>query len=239
MPREPDEHRSGTGRALNEQTLLEQLGGVYGMLFSAVPIVVFVVANSAFGLIPAIWSAVGSAAVIGVARAIRKETLQPAVAGLFGTGIAAFIAYRTGEARGFFLYGIWMSLLYCGIFVVSVAVRWPLVGVIWNFLNGTGRAWRRDKPSLHAYDIATLSFAVVFAARFVVQNWLYLEDETGMLAVARIAMGFPLFALALLVTIWAIRRSTKRLRVIEAETEAEETDAEIEQRLREKYSGPD
>nr|WP_317496179.1 DUF3159 domain-containing protein [Haloechinothrix sp. LS1_15] len=215
------------------QTLLEQIGGVYGMLASAVPIVVFVMVNSVFELVPAIWSALASAAVIAVVRAVRKESLQPAVAGLFGTAIAAFIAYRTGEARGFFLYGIWMSLLYCGIFVISVIVRWPLVGVIWNFLNGSGMGWRKDKPSLHAYDIATLAFAAVFAARFVVQNWLYLENETGMLAVARISMGAPLFGLALIVTIWAVRKANKRMKAMT--WQQHESDTEIERRLREKY----
>lgn len=226
--------RTSRAPALTEQTLLEQMGGVSGMLYSALPIVVFVVVNSIFDLTPAIWSAVGSSVLIAVVRLIRKETVQPAFAGLFGTAIAAFIAYQTGEARGFFLYGIWMSLLYCAVFVVSVIVRWPLVGVVWNFLNGSGAAWRQDKPSLHAYDIATIAFAVVFAARFVVQNWLYQVEETTLLAVARIAMGFPLFGIALLVTIWAIRRSNKRLRAL-AQTR-QESDEEIEKRLREKYS---
>ncbi|WP_281399479.1 DUF3159 domain-containing protein [Saccharopolyspora phatthalungensis] len=38
-----------------------------------------------------------------------------------------------------------------------------------------------------------------------------LADATGWLAFAKIAMGTPLTALALLVVVWAFRRSTKRL----------------------------
>lgn len=219
---------------VTEQSLLEQMGGVKGMAYSAVPVIVFVLANSVFNLTVGIWSAVASAVLITVIRLVRKETLQPAISGFFGVGIAAFIAYRTGEARGFFLWGIWMSLLYGSVFVVSVIVRWPLIGVVWNLLNGTGMAWRKDKPSLRAYDIATLAFAVVFAARFVVQRWLYDENLTGWLAFARISMGIPLFVLALLVMVWAVRRSTKRLHTLA--DERQETEAEIEQRLREKYS---
>jgi hypothetical protein len=217
----------------SEPTLLEQMGGVSGLIYSSVPVVVFVLANAFFGLTTGIWSAVGSAVAITVWRVVRKEPLQPAISGFFGVAIAAFIAYRTGSAKGFFLFGIWASLVYCGLFVVSVLVRWPLAGVIWNFLNGSGTAWRKDKPSRFGYDVATVALAAVFLARFVVQRWLYNEDHTGWLAFAKIAMGYPLYALALLVVVWAVRRSDKRLKAIEEHRQAEEAD--VEAQLRVKY----
>nr|WP_245959915.1 DUF3159 domain-containing protein [Prauserella flavalba] len=213
--------------------MLEQMGGVSGLIYSSVPVIVFVLANSLFGLSVAIWSSLGSAVLITVLRVVRKEPLQPAISGFFGVAIAAFIAYRTGSAKGFFLFGIWASLVYCAALVLSVAVRWPLAGVVWSYLNGSGMAWRKDKPSRLGYDVATLALAAVFAARFVVQRWLYEEDYTGWLAFAKIAMGYPLYGLALLVVVWAVRRSDKRLK--ELETEEELTDAEIEARLRVKY----
>ncbi|KAA9153326.1 DUF3159 domain-containing protein [Amycolatopsis acidicola] len=218
----------------NEATLLEQMGGVSGLLYSSLPVVVFVLANAFFGLQAGIWSSLASAVAIAVLRLVRKEPLQPAISGFFGVAIAAFIAYRTGSAKGFFLFGIWASLVYCGVFLGSVLVRWPLAGVIWNFLNGTGSAWHKDKPSRFGYDIATLTLAAVFAARFVVQRWLYNADHTGWLAFAKIAMGYPLYALALLVVVWAVRRSDKRLKALEEAREAEET--ETEAALRVKYS---
>lgn len=222
-----------------QPTLLEQMGGVSGLIYSSLPVIVFVLANSFFGLTAAIWTSVGSAVAITVLRLVRKEPLQPAISGFFGVAIAAFIAYRTGSAKGFFLFGIYASLIYCGIFVLSVVVRWPIAGVVWNMLNGTGQEWRRDKPSRYGYDIATLAMAAIFAARFIVQRWLYQEDYTGWLAFAKIAMGYPLYALGLLVVVWAVRRSDKRLKAM-AETEpAPETDAEVEARLREKYAAPE
>ena len=223
----------GAGQGERELTLFEQMGGVAGMIYSAVPVVVFVLANSLWGLMTAIWCAVGSAVAITVVRLVRKESLQPAVSGLFGVAIAAYIAYRTGTAKGFFLFGIWQSLVYCGGTVLSVLIRWPLVGVFWNFVNGAGTRWRKDRRSLRDYDIATLALAAVFGSRFVVQRWLYEEDLTGWLAVAKIGMGFPLFAAALVVIVWAIRRSDKRLAAaIEAERRAEE---KIEAELRARY----
>ncbi|WP_216217414.1 DUF3159 domain-containing protein [Amycolatopsis aidingensis] len=213
--------------------MLEQMGGVSGLVYSAVPVVVFVLANALFGLQAGIWSAVGVAVAITVLRVVRKEPVQPAISGLFGVAIAAFIAYRTGSAKGFFLFGIWASVIYGSVLLVSVLVRWPLAGVVWNAINGAGMAWRKDKFSRYGYDIATLAMVAVFAGRFVVQRWLYDENLTGWLAVAKIVMGAPLWGLALLVVVWAVRRSDKRLKALREAEEA--ADAETEESLRLKY----
>ncbi|MTD53983.1 DUF3159 domain-containing protein [Amycolatopsis pithecellobii] len=215
-----------------EPTMLEQMGGVSGLLYSSAPIAVFVLVNAFFGLQAGIWSAVGSAVAITVLRVVRKEPLQPAISGFFGVAIAAFIAYRTGSAKGFFLFGIWASLVYCGVFVVSILLRWPLVGVIWNAVNAAGTAWRKDKPSRLGYDVATLVMAALFGARFVVQRWLYDSDQTGWLAFAKIAMGYPLYALALLVVVWAVRRSDKRLKALHEADVADEAKTEAALRLK-------
>lgn len=215
-----------------EQTLLEQMGGVSGLLYSSLPVVVFVLVNAFFGLQAGIWSALGSAVLITGLRLVRKEPLQPAISGFFGVAIAAFIAYRTGSAKGFFLFGIWASLVYCAVFVLSILVRWPLAGVVWNFLNGTGNGWRTDRRSRHGYDLATLALAAVFGARFAVQRWLYDADHTGWLAFAKIAMGYPLYALALLVVVWAVRRSDKRLKELDEARQSAETDTEAALRVK-------
>ncbi|MGH4026529.1 MAG: DUF3159 domain-containing protein [Pseudonocardiaceae bacterium] len=188
-------------------TLLEQMGGVGGLISSVLPVLVFVLVNTLTGLQPAIWSALGAAVAVGVWRLCRREQLQPAVSGILGVGVCAFIAYRTGEARGFFLYGIWFSLVAGLAFALSVAVRRPLVGVLWSALNGSGSGWRFDRRARFGYNVATVVWAVFFLARFGVQQWLYEAQETTLLGVARLAMGLPLTAVAALVTIWAIRRA--------------------------------
>ncbi|WP_378731970.1 DUF3159 domain-containing protein [Nocardia brasiliensis] len=190
-----------------EQTLLEQLGGFSGLIYSTVPVVVFVPVNSFAGLTAAIWAALGVAALILVWRLIRRSPVQPAISGFFGVGICAFIAYRMGEAKGFFLFGIYTSLVYAGVFLVSMLVRWPLVGVIWGVLNGHGSAWRSDQRVQRLYYLATTTWVLVFGARYLVQSQLYDTDRTGWLAFTRIAMGWPLTAIALGVTVWAVRRA--------------------------------
>ncbi|HEU0088927.1 MAG TPA: DUF3159 domain-containing protein [Pseudonocardiaceae bacterium] len=188
-------------------TLLEQMGGVGGLVSSVVPVVVFVGVNTLTGLSPAICSALAVGVAVGLWRLARREPLQPAVSGILGVALCGFIAYRTGEARDFFLYGIWYSLVAGVAFAVSVVVRRPLVGVVWSALNGMGSDWRRDRRARFGYDVVTLVWAVFFLARFGVQRWLYDAQETTLLGVARLVMGLPLTAIAALVTVWAIHRA--------------------------------
>lgn len=204
---EPAEHVEQVERAQPRATLLEQLGGLSGLVASTLPVLVFVPVNSIAGLNPAIGSALGVALAVTIWRLLRREPVSPALSGLLGVAVAAFIAHRTGSAKGYFLFGIWASLLYGGVFLTSVLVRWPLVGVIWHGINGHGQAWRADRRARIGYDVATLTWVAVFAARFVLQKYLYDQDSETWLGVARIAMGYPLTALALLVTVWAVRRA--------------------------------
>lgn len=197
-----------------KQTPMDQLGGPAGLVYTMLPIVAFVLANASFGLTPAIVTAIGTALVLSAVRLLRKEPVQPALSGLFGVVVASFVAWKTGSAKGYFLLGIWSNLILGGIFLLSVLVRRPLAGVVWGALNGTGTAWLQDKVSRRYYDIATLALVGVFLARFVVQQWLYEEDATGWLAVTKIAMGYPLLALAFLVVLWAARRSGRRLKAL-------------------------
>jgi len=185
------------------------MGGVPGIIASTIPVAVFVVVNIVSTLQPALIAALASGVAIAIWRIVRKQPLQPAVSGLFGVGIAAFIAYRTGEARGFYLPGLIYSAVLGLAFLVSVLVRWPLAGVIWHGINGDGQSWRRDPRLLRAYTWASLLWTLVFAARLVVQGLLYNADASTWLGIARLAMGYPLVGVALLGTIWAVSRARR------------------------------
>lgn len=193
-------------------TVLERIGGVSGLVYASVPTIAYVIVDAIAGLTAAVVVAVGAGAGLIVMRLLRKEPLQPAVSGLLGVVVAALIAYYTGSAENYFLPGIWLSLAMTAVFTASLIVRRPLIGVAWNLMRSAGPdpAWRSDKTVLHAFDMATLAFAAVFAARFVVQDSLYDAGSAGWLAFARIAMGYPLLALALLVVYWAVRRANRR-----------------------------
>src|SRR5690606_20006886 len=106
-------------------------GGISGLIYSSLPVVVFVPISSAFGLIPAIGAALGVATLILIWRLARKESAQPAISGFFAVGISALIAYLVGASKGYFLLGIWMSLFWAVVFTLSIVIRRPVVGYIW------------------------------------------------------------------------------------------------------------
>jgi Protein of unknown function (DUF3159) len=191
--------------------MMDQLGGVAGLIYSSIPVLVFVGTERLLGLAVAAGAAIGSAVLILVWRIVRRESLQPAVSGLIGVAVCVLIAYLLGESKGYFLLGIWTSLLWAAVFGVSIVIRRPVVGYIWSWLHGHDRAWRTVRRAVYAFDIATLTWVVVFAARFVVQRVLYDTNHEGWLVVARIAMGWPLAAAAALVTFLAIKAAQRAL----------------------------
>jgi hypothetical protein len=187
------------------RAILDQMGGISGLIYSSLPVVVFVPVSTTAGLMPAIFAALGVAALVLIWRLFRRESLQPAVSGFMGVGISALIAYLVGASKGYFLLGIWSSLVWAAVFALSVLIRRPIVGYVWGWINDHGRGWRQVRRAVLAFDIATLVWVAVFASRFVVQHQLYDADQTGWLGVARIAMGWPLTGVAAIVTYFAIR----------------------------------
>jgi hypothetical protein len=217
------------------QALLDQMGGVSGLIYSALPVAVLVPVSTAFGLVPAILAAVGVAVLILLWRLFRRDSVKPALAGFFGVGVSALIAWLVGASKGYFLLGIWTSLVWASVFAISVLIRRPIVGYIWSWVTGHDRSWRRSSRAVLAFDVATLTWVLVFGARFAVQHHLYDSDKTGWLGVARIAMGWPLTALGALLTYLAIRTAQRALHATHADgrpaadvahADAEHADAE-------------
>ena len=202
------------------QAMLAQMGGVSGLIYSALPVAVLVPVSTAFGLLPAICAALGVALAILLWRLVRRDSVRPALAGFLGVGVSALIAWVVGASKGYFLLGIWTSLFWAAVFTLSVVIRRPIVGYVWSWVNGHDRSWRQSRRAVLAFDGATMTWVVVFGARFVVQHHLYDADQTGWLGVSRIAMGWPLAAVGALVTYLAIRAAQRALHATHAATGA-------------------
>lgn len=215
-------------RSSKAHAVLEQMGGVSGLIYSSLPVLAFVPVSQFFGLTAAVYSALGIAAVILVWRLVRRESTQPAISGFIGVGVCAGIAYFMGESKGYFLLGIWSSLIWASVFALSVLIRRPVVGYVWGWVNDHDRDWRSVRKAVRAFDIATVVWVFVFASRFVVQHHLYDADQTGLLGVARISMGWPLTAVAALVTYLAIRAAQRAIHAEAPEAEVVPDDTQRE-----------
>lgn len=188
--------------------LLGAMGGRHGIVDSSLPGLAFVIAFTASGqdLGVAVWTAVGVGALLFVVRVARRETIQFALAGFVGVAIAAFIAKQTGRAEDFFLPGLLLNAAYAAAYAISIAVRWPLLGVILGPLVGEGMEWRKDPKLVRAYSRASWIWVGLFVVRLAVQLPLYFAGELVALGVAKTAMGFPVFALAIWLSYLVLRK---------------------------------
>lgn len=189
-------------------TLAEAVGGPLGMVETSLPAAAFVVAYAVSGSDTNVSAivAVVLALLLAAARLVRRESPRHALSGLIGVAFAAFIAARSGRAENFFLPGLLANAAYAAAFIVSIAIRRPLVGEIVARLDGEGDEWRRDPERVRAFSRASAVWAVLFLARLVVQVPMYLAHAVVPLGIARTAMGLPLFALGAWITWRLVRR---------------------------------
>ncbi len=186
--------------------VIESIGGWRGVLDSALPALGFIVANVIAGLQPAIWTGIAIAIGVFVLRLARKQSIQQAIGGLVAVGICVFIASRTGEARGYFLFGIWRSALLAAALVGSVLIRYPIVGLVWHFLSPREVNWRSNKRLMRAYNWTTLAWGASYVLKFVVEGLLYQSQEATWLGVVRIGLGYPMTFGLVLLTFIVVRR---------------------------------
>jgi hypothetical protein len=194
------------------EQLASQLGGVRGLIESGVPVLVFVIANLIFHLYPAIIISVSSAVLIAVWRLARKQSVRHAVNGLVGIGMGAFLAWKTGSAKAFYLPGILISFGYGLALLASVLVRQPLVGWAWSVIvAGGSREWRDNPRLVRTFSWLTVLWAVVYLAKVAIQTVVFQhtsdKDPGTMLGILRLALGYPPYLLLIAVTVWAVRRT--------------------------------
>jgi hypothetical protein len=183
------------------------LGGRRGMVEGAVPTLGFTVTyvvghNLRLGLTVGIALAVALLAV----RLVQRQSVQFVVNSLVGIAIAAAFASRTGKAEDVFLPGIIYNAVYAGAMVLSVVVRWPLVGLMIASVTGDITAWRRDPAIVRLCTKLTLILALPCLLRVAVQYPLWLAGEVGWLGVTKIALGWPLQVAALAAMAWLLAR---------------------------------
>ena len=189
--------RDDTKSALAESDLVDMLGGVRGVIESSVAGVVFALAYSVSGsnLRIALWAAIISGLIVVLVSLVQRRTVKQAVYGFVGILIMAGVARFTGKPQDFYLWPIVKNAAFALAYLVSILLRWPIIGLVLGPILGEGTAWRRDPARLRAYSLASAVWMAMFALRFAVQFPLYLADKVGWLGFQAIPLGLPLFLL--------------------------------------------
>jgi hypothetical protein len=194
----------------------EQLGGVRGLIESSIPITLFVVVNFLgahfkwWSLRTSLIIAVGAALSMAIYRLARRESTRHAFNGVFGIALGAYIAWKSGDAKDVYLPGMFLSAAYVVGMLASVLFGRPLVGWLWSVMldKGAGR-WHDNLRLRRAFVWLTIVWAVVYALKLGIQVLIYRDSSAGsddMLGIARLALGWPPYALLAALTVWQARR---------------------------------
>src|SRR5699024_10236458 len=145
-----------------ELDLMASVGGLRGIAEAIVPalvfLVTFIVTTDIW--ISAIW-AVGLAALASVLRLIQRQPMTQALAGVIGVAVSAGVALMQDDARGYYVIGFYISAAYGLAFALSMAVKWPVMGLIYGWIRGEGVSWQKQPARRKKYQIATLLMVLV------------------------------------------------------------------------------
>jgi hypothetical protein len=191
----------------DKNKVLTALGGKKGLLDSTLPSIVFLIFfNVSHDLNQAIYASIGVAMVLTIVRLIQKDSLMHSISGLIGVGFCAFIAWKTGTPKGYYAPSLWKNGGYGLVYLISILVKWPLIGLLLGTILGEGTSWRKDPARLRVYKIATGLWVGMFALRLAIQYPLYHLDQFNALGVANIFLGLPLYFATLWGT-WMVIKS--------------------------------
>lgn len=197
-------HRSSNGNI----DVLKSAGGIQGIAESILPGLIFLIAFTVTRQLQvALIASLVAAAAFTVTRLIQRRPLTQALAGVVGVGLSAWLANSTGKAEDFYVLGFFTNAGYILAMAVSIAVRWPLAGLLFGFIRNEGLEWRKNPARVKAYRIGTWVIISVLVLRLAVQVPLYLMGEAGLAALAttRLLMGAPLYILGVWVA-WLLTK---------------------------------
>ncbi|MFG2100919.1 DUF3159 domain-containing protein [Micromonospora echinaurantiaca] len=204
----PTERSDGAG-AGRPESLADLLGGRRGAVDATLPPVAFAAGWLLGG--HSLWAGIGAAVVAGTAvagwRLRRGDRPRSVLIGLLAVCVAALIALRTGRAEDFFLLQLLSNAASALAWMVSIVVRWPLLGVVVGVALRQRSRWRRDPALLRAYGRGSWVWAASYVLRVAVFLPLYLAGQVLALTAARVALSWPLVAAALAVSWVVVRRS--------------------------------
>ncbi|WP_017557566.1 DUF3159 domain-containing protein [Nocardiopsis baichengensis] len=202
-----------TVEAVVRAQLSKALGGKRGMVEAAVPTLTFTVAYLATQeLRLALGLGIGTALVLAAVRLAQRSSLQFVFNSVFGIGIAAVFALRSGDAEDFALPGIIYNAVYAAVLMLSIIARWPAVGLLIGAVTGDPTGWRRNSAVVRLSSRLTWLLVLPCVVRVAVQLPLWAAEKYDVantfafLGVAKIAMGWPLQVAALAAMVWILAR---------------------------------
>ncbi|MDA8369084.1 MAG: DUF3159 domain-containing protein [Nocardiopsaceae bacterium] len=202
-----------TVEAVVRAQLSKALGGKRGMVEAAVPTLAFTVTYMVTEELPlALGLGIALAVVLALVRLAQRSSVQFVANSLFGIGIAAVFALRSGDAEDFALPGILYNAGYAAVLTLTILFRWPAVGLLIGAVTGDPAGWRENPAVVRLSSRLTWLLVLPCVIRVIVQLPLWAAEKYGVadtfawLGVSKIAMGWPLQVAALAAMVWLLTR---------------------------------
>ncbi|MDX2705379.1 DUF3159 domain-containing protein [Streptomyces sp. PA03-6a] len=217
------EQDAAASKAAADHALLEAFGGVWGMIDTTVPGLVFVLIYTINRDIHvAAIAALGLSLVLALARLVRRQTLKHAFSGVFGVAFGAVFAMMSGDAKNFYLPGMLYTLGLAVAYVVSALVKYPLIGLLLGPILKENLSWRTRNPGrLVAYTKATWAWGVILLVKSAILFPLYFWGNATQLGWVKVALGIPPFLLCVYLTWIFLAKAPPPIDVIAEMEEAE------------------
>lgn len=194
----------------DRESLASLLGGRKGALDASLPPVAFVVGwllsgqSIGWGAV----AAIGLSVLVGVFRLTRGDRARAVIVSLAAVIVAALIALYTGRAEDFFLIQLLSNVASALAWASSIALRWPLLGVVVGVVLGQKARWRKDPALLRAYSRASWVWVFgQYTLRVAVFGVLWWAGEVVALGVARTVLSWPLVAATIAASGWVLYRA--------------------------------
>ena len=198
----------GERAVFDAQSLLASLGGWTGIIESAVPPTAFLVIYSLWQ--NTVWAVSVSAtlAVISIVKQlVQRKPISQAIAGAALTALSAWLALKTpGGAKDYYIPGFITNIAYGSVLLLSIAVRWPIIGLVIGFFKGWGVGWRKNRALLTRFDLITGMWVGLFGLRLAIELPLFFANNVAALGLAKLVLGTPTYALCVWFT-WLASRS--------------------------------
>jgi hypothetical protein len=195
------------GYKVDAKSLLASVGGVQGIVETSLPGFLYVFSFAIFHDLKISITTVAIAVVLLTIRHLLKKRPITALLGSFvGIGLAIYLTLRPeGQARDFYLPGFWQNAGYGSVLLISILLRYPVIGLLVGFMTNQGLSWRNNRRKMRFFNLVTLLWVGLFATRLAIEVPLYLVNDVVTLGFAKLVLGLP-FYLTMIWVSWLLLR---------------------------------
>jgi hypothetical protein len=150
--------------------------------------------------------AVGGVLLFAVIRVFTDRKYWQAAGGLALVVLSAILASSTGRGIDFYLPSVLLAVGGGTVFLLSMCLRCPVIGLVVGGARGEGFGWRRDRARLRRYQACTAVFLAKSGLATAVMLPLYLTGKVLALGIASTLLGAPAMGVCVYLS-WRILRT--------------------------------